>query len=267
MKERIQTKNEITALLQKREMEMLTEIKHILNRNNIPFYLGFGSLLGCIRHKGFIPWDDDIDIHIDGKYYKQLKQVFCEQDTGTLILEDGLNTDGYPFCFPKIVDKKTLLVEKEIEHLNYRCGVYIDVFLVFGVPDNAVLRFFSKWCRYFKYAVLKAKYQSRGFLHLVSKLFSARAINKSLYKTYSSGINGKKACCEPTTFDNKIYMSSSFFCGCIEKEFGDQQMPVPLDYDLYLRHFYGDYLELPPLEKRISNHNISKLYIDGEKII
>ena len=257
----------IVNILQKKEMEMLLKLKSILEANDIPFCLAWGSLLGCARHGGFIPWDDDIDIHIDGKYYKKLKKVFSEQDTGDLVLQDGLSTPNYPFCFPKIVDKKSLLVEKELEHLDYKCGIYIDVFLIFGVPDRKIIRFFAKFFRYLKYAVLRARYNSRGLLHFLSLFFSTKRIHKTLYRIYCKGIGNSKFCCEPTTFDKKVYIDSNIFKNFKYKEFEDNLMPVPYDFDSYLRHFYGNYLELPPIENRVSNHHISRLIIDGEEII
>ena len=150
--------DDLTKNIQKIELSMLDELSKILDKHEIRYFLAFGTALGCIRHRGFIPWDDDVDLYLWGEDYPKLKKVFETEKIENLELHDFSTQKGYPYVFPKIVNKKTILVENSLKHLDYKCGVYIDIFPLFGIPNNKLLKGLFESIRYFRYCVIRAYY-------------------------------------------------------------------------------------------------------------
>ena len=107
----------LESKLQDIQLQILKELSTIFMKHDIKFFLAYGTLLGCVRHKGFIPWDDDVDIYILGEDYPKIKRIFDTEDTGNLVLQD-YDTQSYPYCFPKVIDKRTLLKEDTYKHLS-----------------------------------------------------------------------------------------------------------------------------------------------------
>jgi len=260
--------NEIVKIIQKKEYEMLVQLKTILERNNIPFFLSYGTALGCVRHNGFIPWDDDVDICIYGSDYMKLKEVFRTQDTGSLRIHDFETKENYPLVFPKVVDESTTLKEKAYLHLDYECGVYIDIFLLFSVPDNRIKRVIAETLRYVRYAIVRAYYsneKSKAVYKKIAKLFPIKKIQKKLYDTYTKDFNGQKIM-NAGEYKFSIASDKETVTEFDMHVFVNEEMPIPKDYDTYLKTLYGNYMELPPESKRVSNHNFASLIIDGVKL-
>lgn len=128
--------------LQKLSLNILIDIDNICKKNNIKYFLIGGSLIGAIRHKGFIPWDDDIDIAMLRKDYNKFKKIMLSRHKSIPyylhILCDEIG--NYPFNYLKIKDNRTKIIEKELEHLNLDLGVNIDVFPLDGSPNNYFIR-------------------------------------------------------------------------------------------------------------------------------
>lgn len=263
----------ITRILQKKEMKMLCDLKKILDKNGITFFLACGTALGCARHSGFIPWDDDIDIYIRGKDYEKLRSVFSSQNTGNLQFQDYSTVKGYPYTFPKIVSDDTVLCEESIKHLDYNCGVYIDVFPIYGVTDNKMLRIVKEKVRYLRYAILKAYYfnYSSGIRGILSKVVhlvvNPYKIQERLAHTYMSDSDGKTVMIEPGVFGTAALLQSKQFEDVILMKFEGEMMPMPIGYKEYLTEYYGNYMELPPENQRVARHHISRLCIPDEPLL
>lgn len=264
-------KNRMTQIMQNIEKDMLKELAELLDRNNIPFYLAFGTALGCVRHQGFIPWDDDVDIYMRATDYARVKEIFATQDTGNLVLHDSETVKDYPYWFPKIVARDTILVEDGYKNLNYQCGVYIDVFLLIETSPNSVVRNLRETMRYFYYCMLKASYYDFGgkrkWLSKAVKLFSKPAFwQKRLLKIYSKAPSAADCYIDVAYFDQKAVIEKEYFKNICHMPFEDLMMPLMEDYEGYLRHCYGDYMQLPPEEQQVSNHYIHRLVINGEEV-
>lgn len=261
----------ITEILQTRELAMLRQVKELLEKNNIVFFLACGTALGCVRHGGFIPWDDDIDIYIRGKDYERVRKIFETNDTGTLQFQDYKTTENYPYTFPKIVDTSTLLVEKSLEHLDYHCGVYIDIFPLYGVTDLSIIMKVKEKIRYLRYGILKAYFFSfsgglKGKLNTIVKhVVSPKSVQKHLTQAYMHDLDGTKILIEPGVFGEDALIKSENFSSRELMQFEDLLMPVCKGYDSYLKEYYGDYMKLPPVEERVSRHHISRLEIPNIK--
>ena len=127
--------------LQSKIFEMLKDIDKLCKENDIEYYLISGSALGAVRHKGFIPWDDDLDIGMtDENYFKFLK--ICEEklDKDKYFVQTPKTEKNYYLSFAKIRDITTTLVEENNVDIDITYGVYIDVFPFVGVPNNKMNR-------------------------------------------------------------------------------------------------------------------------------
>lgn len=259
---------EKTKALQKKELQMLCDLAELLNKNHIPFWLGYGTALGCVRHQGFIPWDDDVDIHIMGYDYPRLKEVFSTQNTGNLVLQDGISVEDYPYTFPKIVATDTMLIETELAHLHYQCGVYIDVFLLQEASHNLLIRFAEEWGRYLRYCMLRLYYfnfssPARKMMHRFAQAFlNPSAVQRKMLKRYEKRKKNPTLVVDVGAFGKQALLPVKYFQESAFLRFENVTMPIPGDYDGYLTHCYGDYMTLPKEAERVSNHSFQVLKID-----
>ena len=260
--------------LQERELAILIKIDDLFREYNIKYFLAYGTVLGCIRHNGFIPWDDDIDIFIFGRDLPKIKEIFRSVNTGFLRLDDYDTAKNYPYSFPKIVDDRTSLKEEAFKLVDYKCGAYVDIFPLFEHSDNILKRFFSEKWRYMRHVLLRYYYievQGRSlfvkiFHNIIKKICKIDRIQDKLYKTYIRESCNGSMYSEPTIFLKKNYLPKSMFDDSVRMLFEGNEFPIPIDYDRFLKIVYGDYMKLPPVEKRKSTHIIHDLMINGKSI-
>lgn len=261
----------ITKVLQKKERAMLKEVKEIFQKHNIPFFLACGTALGCARHKGFIPWDDDVDIYVMGTDLPRIKDAFEQEKSSFLKFQDYTKENKYPYWFPKIVASDTLLVEKAFANLGYSCGVYIDIFPLFFASDNFIVRMILEKIRYFRYALLRVFFNEsfnigckRIIKFFVKKIVDPRKIQIKLEKSYLKQRKRGRYLIDSGTFHKNALIKASSFENSVEMEFEKMSMPMPKGYKEYLTDYYGDYMQLPPPQDRISRHHFIKLEIPME---
>ncbi len=236
--------------LQRKMLDMLSEIAEILDRNGIQYWLVGGSLLGAMRHGGFIPWDDDIDISILMDDEAKMKSVLERELSEHLVLSPI--SSRRPIY--KVRDVNSFFVEPMDDFSSpYPKGVFVDIFLMERAP--AVSRSFARkvaknYCR--SNAILHKQhyYSLRSFVEFF--YFGAmRAICKLLWSS-------AKAVC---SMDKYItYQASGNGSGLLHEKdkifplrkvaFEDKEFYVPNDADYYLTEAFGNWREVPPLEKR-----------------
>ena len=257
--------------LQARELEILKALAQVFEKNGIDFWLAYGTVLGCVRHQGFIPWDDDIDIYVRGEDYPKIRKIFEEQDTGFLALHDHTTAEGYPYVFPKVIDKRTKLKEKAFTHLDYVGGVYVDIFLLFDLPNNKMLRAIKQKQRYFRYALVRGAYSNtdtmsgakKAATRIIKAFVSPKRVQKRLYKGYLKPLSAKRRfVTEPNVFTEKCVSPKTYFSGAEQRTFEDVMMPIPLECEKYLTDMYGDYMRLPDEKDRVSCHDFAVLELN-----
>ena len=252
--------------MKKIQIEILKDFSRYCNENNLMYFLGYGTLLGAVRHKGYIPWDDDIDIIMPRGDYDKFISNFCS-DNKKLEVLDVSNEPDYTFPFVKISDNSTILQEDYAINFN-RLGINIDIFPIDGAPvsEDERGRILGK-IKFYR-NILKVKYvtissRNNFLIKLIVTLgkvlfyfIDYRNLLKKI-NTISRGVEfGKNdsAGCLVWNYGAKEIMDKDIFTESIKIEFENSFYNAPKNYDEYLKNLYGDYMTLPPKEKRASHH-------------
>ena len=251
---------------------MMSFVHNFCIHNNIKYYLTGGTLLGAIRHKGFIPWDDDIDITMPREDYHRFLSLFKNgksPDGRYAILNIDTN-DNVVYTFSKIIDTRTIVKEKDAN--NVQSGVWIDIFPMDKMSDSLedAKKLFNKVLFYRKVLACKitgVNYSSPALIILkqmmLKMIYAFRSrkwlINRinQLAMSYSMLPNSKYICMVVMgTYGIKEILESRFYHDAILVPFENYHFYAPSNYHEVLEHFYNDYMKLPPIEKRVSNHRI-----------
>lgn len=244
------------------ELGILSEVASFCEANDIHYSLTFGTLIGAIRHRGFIPWDDDIDIAIPRKEYELFFEKF--KHDYYLAIEHSKDTT-YPYAFGKVVDTRTVVIEQTTS--PYPMGVYIDVFPVDIIPDGedgAKHQKRCSWlCRAALYKMVSLNYPTDHIHKLIHTLIKLLLIPFSQNSIVNKQIKTAKQYCD-CNFDNcgiqtirlgcKKSFSRTMFLDRIKTPFEKQNFYIPKEYDLFLRSMYGDYMTPPPENQRIAHY-------------
>ena len=250
------------------ELDMLKTIHDICEANGLRYYLVYGTLLGAIRHKGFIPWDDDIDIAMPRNDMNNLFKLLKNHDRYMPLSTQ--TSSQYSSSLPKVIDKRTLLIQHYSFKESVDLGVYIDVFPLDGVPNSPmILR--SHMAKVAKGA-RKWYWANTGFWE--SKNIIRNTIRYLITLPYrlKGGrfyLDKWEETMQKYKFDDvhmvgDFCLCDSFYSVLLPKvvygkgvlvDFENYKFKAPDLYDIYLERSYGDYMELPPVESRVSNHN------------
>lgn len=262
--------NENSVLLKELLLETLKFAKQFFDRHGLRYIACGGTVLGAVRHKGFIPWDDDIDIYMPREDYNKLLQMSNEmQPFGYEVL--SYHNKGYYMPFAKISHRHSTIWE--FKHLPFLMGAYIDIFALDEFDerftDEAITRLQLKSRKVFsKYINAVSSYSIGSFFnrlwHFDIHAMGLRVLNAyrkpiahkylkafiDMESDYSTHMGEKCVCV--TQWEGKIF-KKEWFEDTIECPFEDITVTIPRDYDAYLRLLYGDYMKLPPEEQRIQH--------------
>lgn len=258
------------------QMDVLTAIDKYCTQNGITYSLAGGTLLGAIRHKGYIPWDDDIDIYLYRDDYNKLINTFPDIYEGRYKIASLERDKEWERPYANAYDDKTIMIENSTEKKHI--GVFIDVFPIDNVPDDEI-----EWRKYDvprrrmqKFHALRfIRYnKNRSFFKNIVVLLTrglTAFISRRRFAQYLDRLAKKYADCETKyVFSNAqgIFVKRRFFKKVfdrvVELPFEDRSFKGFADYDEYLRNAYGDYMKLPPVEKRISHHSFKAYWKDSD---
>jgi len=261
MSEIIQLSDEQMQKLRKIELEMLIEVDRICRLKGIKYSLSFGTLLGAVRHKGFIPWDDDLDIMFDHEEYEKFF-IACatELDTTRFFLQDFRTDSGYRWGYAKLRRLGSEYIKKGHERLKQRRGVCIDLFDYQRVPNGARER---RKYKKIMFCIRKALYSALGkkaekrlslrMLYSVISLIPSKVINRFRlhYIEQYRNIDAEVVSCEMFPMSRvKIGFDRSIFQEYTQLEFEKRLFMATAKWDYFLTMCYGDYMTPPPIEER-----------------
>lgn len=257
--------------LQRIELEMLIEFDRICRRHHIRYSLDGGTLLGAVRHKGFIPWDDDIDVIMLRPEYERFR-ASCETDLDTerFFLQDYKSDPHYRWGYEKLRRNGTEHVRLGQECLKQRTGVFIDIFVADYVPDGCISR---RVHHFLCFCIRKTLYAPLGKANAPSRFLRAwygllaripRAVPFRVRNWLAARSNRKKT--ELISHYTMEYpkrcrygLPGRCFEELTELEFEGRPFLAFKEYDLYLTRLYGNYMELPPEDQRRPHLLVSKL--------
>ena len=275
----LEIKNNNLSDLQYLLLDMLKWFHSFCSENNLRYYIVEGTVIGAIRHRGFIPWDDDIDVGMPRSDYNRLMTIMTKQDR--YVLETPYSTNinyRYPWCklFDSTTKKKKKMRKKD------RLGVYIDIFPLDGLGNtleesNRTFRRIDLLNMLWATRVCALR-KNRGVLKnaaiILSRCIPNAILNdKRLTRTIDQ-ICGKRdfdkdkyVACTLSTYRNKEIMERNIYGKPTKYSFEGITVYGPEKYDEYLRKIYGKWWELPPEEKRINQHdyiylNLNKSYLE-----
>ncbi len=268
--------------MQKKLLEILKWTDTFCRENDIRYYMVGGTMLGARRHKGFIPWDDDIDIGMPRADYERFYALMKKSDTGNYIAEsmkDGNKDYVYPYI--KIYDTKTTLTENT--RYKTKRGLFIDVFPIDGV-GNTINESQKRYNRIKKYinlffAKICAVRKGRRLYKNIS-IILLRCLPEFLISHKKLSKKVDKFCVE-FSFDNSKYAGNIWGNWGIREIMEKEIFGVPKEYDFeglkvlgvqdsdkYLTNLYGDFMKLPPVEEQKTHHdflycNLEKSFLDN----
>ena len=243
---------------QKELLQFVKEVNQIMERNGIKYSLCGGTLLGAIRHNGFIPWDDDLDIMLDRKNYNRLLALFKAKR----------NSVSYPDLSAKYTLKRILWIyriQKNGDHRDRLTAATVDIMVMDNCPDNLFMRNVKVFLIKMLQGMMHEKLEvSDKTLFMKFCLVSTYGIGKLFTEKFKFHMYdcisqiGKRT--RFITGYNDLFktLNCRYTCKLMDKiihhPFEDTTLPITAEYDNYLTTQYGDYMTPPPVEERIPTH-------------
>lgn len=253
--------------LQAIELNILEYVHKICEKQGYKYFLAYGTLIGAIRHKGFIPWDDDIDIVMPRDDYEKLQNYLLKNRDEHFEVMTYLNNKNYTYPFMKVIDKRTYLVEEDVR-LEQNMGVYIDIFPLDGHTNDAEFRrkmtqLIKKRqlsCYTFKGIINKNRFINTAIRYICIFLFYFSSTNRYIRKIDELAKSRKIS--ESRYIDYIVLkdikspnIKREWYNESIDVEFNGKLFKAPKNYHEILTADYGDYMQLPPEEQRITHHS------------
>ncbi|WP_310993598.1 LicD family protein [Aequorivita marina] len=248
------------------QLSILQKVADFCDNNDVSYFLAAGTMLGAVRHKGYIPWDDDIDIIVPRPDFERLLKLF---DVDNLSLGYPSLSSNYLYPFLKISDNRTYLKEEFTSEMNI--GVHIDVFPLDGFPEEDKLidchlkklkslrkpilfkafKFGNSLSSYKKTVLSVAKFFTPINYYIKKTIKTAKLYDFESSKNAGIAVwgYGKREICPRSVFDDSVIIT-----------FEKRRFKAPIGYKQYLENLYGDYMQLPSKNERKPKHSFKAFY-------
>lgn len=259
--------------LKRIQLDLLIDIDKYCTFNHLTYFLAYGTLIGAIRHHGYIPWDDDIDIAMPRPDYDKFVANYKSKD-GFYRVVTHKKDNRYTKPFAKVYDDRTIINEYMYHQHDY--GVYVDVFPIDGIDPNRKQIKNSGWLIKLlntKLAILDSKRSiSKNIVMALGKILLLPItvddiINKMEQNaTIYSYANAKLvANIAYSVYGEGDIIDKEALSSTIDGTFEGHSFKIPTGYDKYLRNIYGDYMKLPPVEKQVTHHSFKAWWKQNDK--
>ena len=264
--------------LQKLELEIAKEIKRICDENGIDYFIIGGTLLGAVRHEGFIPWDDDMDIGMTIENYNRFLEIATRQLDSRFFLQTNISDPNYYNVFAKVRLNRTHMLEKVTENLDIHNGIFVDIFPYDAASERVAhsKAYMTMLQLLGKTSLLKHGYNLNGItekrtsriVNLMLKYLPVpvKQIDKILYARFQSHDNKHKQeyyIERDGMFKGNFVFSKKYFDTLEELSFEGIKFKAPTDYVEYLRDAYGEFMKLPPADEREKGHSVRDVILDN----
>lgn len=260
-------------MVQKTQLELLEVFKAICKKHNLRYYAIGGTLIGVHRHKGFIPWDDDIDLGMPRPDFERFVSLQSEYPKG-YTLTNHENVPEWQFNLCQFVDGESEIIER-LNETPRKCNIWIDIFPLDGMPSNRWKRWFhGKHIMLYRYLVQMANLKTQVNVHNTNRPLYEKIALKILHfiplgklVNVDYALKKMEKILKMYDFDKSGYAGNmlgrkreyeavprQWWDEPIEYPFEDTSICSPKEYDMYLKHIYGNYMQIPPKDKRESHY-------------
>lgn len=264
-------------------LDILKAFNDICKTHNLRYYCCAGTAIGAARHHGIIPWDDDIDVIMPRPDYDRLLEIAKHEDFGKYEVVTPYNNETYPLYFSKLVNRETTLIEEKERPCVI--GLYVDIFPLDATDDDVekAKALFHKYTKIINR--LNAVSTHNTFGDYFSLLFHKKTLGRFAIKTLGFFFRkqirhrlirqmdemshlydfdkAKNVLVYTGSYHEKEIFPKEWLGKGKEFPFEDTTVLLPEEYDKYLRHFFNDYMQFPPVEQRVEKH--LRYYLNMEK--
>jgi lipopolysaccharide cholinephosphotransferase len=255
------------------EMQILLDVSEFCEKHSLTCFLAYGTLIGAVRHKGFIPWDDDVDIYMTRPDYERFLELFCGDAKPERLEVIHPYHELSKHAFTKIIDTTTVKLEDGYSYPHGYLGVDIDVFVVDGQPDDDAEfeRWYKKLNRLYLLDYLSSRSGEGSFkrklAHLGIKLLNIflplrkiREKTDALHAKYPYGSTKYAGSITGLCNNRGDRAPTECFEGSEWCEFEGHKLRMPKGYHEIMTRLYGDYMQLPPEEQRVAPHTVKAFW-------
>ncbi len=259
----------------KRVQQTVDEILLVIDRQakacGVPYYLFYGSALGAVRHRGFIPWDDDADIVLFRKDFEKLNAYWAEHPVDGYFYQDTATDKGYNIKITKIRKNGTAFVEPQVKDRDMHHGMFVDIFVLDDYVKSVFWRHLTEYITMFDYNAKRQYIPDHGagrFVYPVTnKLFQSGKLFRLWYERVFPKLKKDEGMCSDIasfTHSHRYDFKREWLGTPRYVTYDGISLPVPEDADKCLTVCYGDYMTPPPPEQQVSNHKLYYISFEEE---